>query len=85
MNKKLESLSFNMTKEMARELIKYNNLKKEFNELKEQYDLTHNKQILIQLEKTENKLKKSRNSFIKKFQSSNQNEIAEYLRLKDQN
>ena len=84
MNKKLESISFNMTKDMALELIKYNNFKKELNELKNKYNLTYDEEILEQINKIESKLKKSRNAFIKKFQSTNQTEIAEYLKLKDQ-
>ena len=85
MNKKLESVKFNLTQEMSLELIKFNKLKKELNNLKELYNLDKNEKLLLQIKNIENELKICRNKFIKEFRINNHNEIIKYLELKDQN
>lgn len=74
MDKDLESVKFNLTDEMSKELIKFNKLKKELNNTKDK-----NK-----IKDLEIKLKESRNNFIKQFQKSNEDEIKKYKQLKDQ-
>ena len=83
MNKNLESVKFNLTKDMMIELIKFNELKKELNILKDQYDLTKDQELLFEMSELEIKLKSCRDSFIKKFRLNNHDEIIEYLNLKD--
>lgn len=74
MDKDLESVKFNLTEEMSKELIKFNKLKKELNNTKDK-----NK-----IKDLEIKIKESRNNFIKQFQKSNEDEIKKYKQLKDQ-
>lgn len=74
MDKDLESVKFNLTEEMSKELIKFNNLKKELNNTKDK-----NK-----IKELEEELNNSRNNFIKQFQKSNKDEIKMYKQLKDQ-
>ena len=74
MDKDLESVKFNLTEEMSKELIKFNKLKKELNNTKDK-----NK-----IKDLEIKIKESRNNFIKQFQKSNKDEIKKYKQLKDQ-
>lgn len=74
MDKELESVKFNLTEEMSKELIKFNKLKKELNNTKDK-----NK-----IKDLEIKIKESRNNFIKQFQKSNKDEIKKYKQLKDQ-
>ena len=74
MDKELESVKFNLTEEMSKELIKFNKLKKELNNTKDK-----NK-----IKDLEIKIKESRNNFIKQFQKSNEDEIKKYKQLKDQ-
>ena len=84
MNKELELVKFNLTKEMSLELIKFNKLKKKLYELKKLYNLDKNVELLLQINKIERDLIKTRNKFIKEFRVNNQEEIIRYLELKDQ-
>lgn len=84
MNKEIESVKFNLTRNMSLELIKFNNLKKELNKLKELYNLDKNEKLLLQIKELEEELKKCRNAFIKEFRISNHDEIIKYLEMKDQ-
>ena len=84
MNKKINSVRFNLTDKMGLELIKFINLKKELLELKKLYNLDKNDKLLLKIQKIESKMNKCRNTFIKEFQLSNQEEITKYLNLKDQ-
>ena len=82
MKEKLESVSFNLTPVMTKELIKFNRLKKELINLKKQKIL--NKEDLIKIGNLENELNKTRISFINEFRNNNREEIIKYLHLKDQ-
>ena len=82
MKSKLESVNFNLTDKMTKELIKFNNLKKELIKLKNKEIL--DRKDLIKKGELEEKLNKTRISFINEFRNSNPEEIIEYLKLKDQ-
>lgn len=84
MDKKLESVKFNLTKTMSLELIKFNNLKKELNKLKKLYNLDKNKKLLLQIKELERELENARNTFIKEFKINNHDEIIKYLEIKGQ-
>ena len=77
-----EKLEFNLTRNMAIELIKFNDLKKELVNLKNRKVL--DKKDLIQIDKLKNELNKTRISFIKEFRKNNQEEITKYLEIRDQ-
>lgn len=72
---------FNLTKEMSLELLKFNELKKEINILKQIED--KNECVLSLIETKENELRDCRNNFIREFRLNNQKEITEYLRTKN--
>ena len=82
MKSKLESVSFNLTNEMTKELIKFNNVKKELIKLKNKEIL--DKEDLLKKGELEKELNKTRISFINAFRNNNKEEIIEYLKLKDQ-
>ena len=70
MTKDINKLKFNFTSQMANLLIRYNNLKKEYN-------LNNNPELLIELMDI-------RKEFIKLFRENNKKEIEEFMELKDQ-
>lgn len=74
-------IRFNLTKEMSIELLKFNELKKEINVLKQIKD--KNESVLLLIEKKEKKLKNCRENFIRDFRLNNKKEIIEYLQTKD--
>ena len=82
MKEKLELVKFNLTPEMTKALIKFNNIKKEFIILKNKEILS--KEELIKIQKLENELNKTRIKFIKEFRDNNKEEIIKYLQMKDQ-
>ena len=82
MKEKLESVSFKMTPVMTKELIKFNSIKKELMNLKNQKIL--DKEDLIKISNLENELNKVRINFINEFRNNNTEEIIKYLQLKDQ-
>lgn len=84
MKKDLELVKFNLTPSMSFELIKFNNLKKEINKLKELYNLDKNDDLLLKINDLEKELIKCRNTFIREFRLNNQDEITRYLQKKDQ-
>ena len=84
MKKDLELVKFNLTPSMSLELIKFNNLKKELNKLKELYNLDKNEELLLKINEIEKELIKCRNTFIKEFRLNNQEEITKYLQIRDQ-
>jgi len=84
MKKDLELVKFNLTPSMSFELIKFNNLKKELNKLKELYNLDKNEELLLKIKDLENELVNCRNTFIREFRLNNQDEITTYLQIKDQ-
>lgn len=75
-------IRFNLTKEMSLELLKFNELKKEINILKQIED--KNECVMKLIETKENELRNCRTNFIREFRLNNQKEITEYLRTKDQ-
>lgn len=82
MEKQLDSVKFNMTEEMTKELIEFNYLKKELLNLMQKEN--HTKEEFIQMKEIEDKLNKVRINFIKNFRKNNKEEIEKYLKLKDQ-
>lgn len=84
MKKDLELVKFNLTQNMSLELVNFNKLKKEINELKQIYNLNKNNSLLLQIKEKEHELINSRDKFIKEFRINNQKEIIKYLQLKDQ-
>ena len=84
MKKDLELVKFNLTPSMSFELIKFNELKKELNKLKELYNLDKNEELLLKIKDIEKELTKCRNAFIREFRLNNQDEITTYLQIKDQ-
>ena len=84
MKKDLELVKFNLTPSMSFELVKFNNLKKELNKLKELYNLDKNEELLLKIKDLENELVNCRNTFIREFRLNNQDEITTYLQIKDQ-
>ena len=82
MKQKLSEVEFNLTHNMAKHLIIFNELKKELINIKSKSILE--KEDLIKINKLENKLNKIRIKFIKEFRENNRKEINEYLELKDQ-
>ena len=54
MIKDLELVKFNLTPSMSFELIKFNELKKELNKLKELYNLDKNEELLLKIKDNEN-------------------------------
>ena len=70
MTKDINKLKFNFTSQMASLLLKYNCLKKEYNETKDP--------------KLLEELKDTKEQFIKSFRESNKKEIEEFMELKDQ-
>ena len=77
-----EKLEFVLTQSMAGKLIKFNNLKKELNNLKKNEILDNHD--LIRISGLEKELDKTRISFIKEFRENNKEEIIKYLNNKDQ-
>ena len=82
MKKELSEVKFNLTHDMAKDLICFNELKKELIILKKKNIL--NKNDLIKIKNLEDNLTKIRIKFIKEFRENNKQEINEYLELKDQ-
>ena len=82
MKEKLDLVRFNLTNAMTRELIKFNELKKELLYLKNKKLLTN--QDIVKIKETETKLNKTKIKFIKEFRENNKEEILKYLKIKDQ-
>lgn len=82
MNEKLDLVRFNLTDAMTRELIKFNELKKELIYLKNKDEIKQTD--LRKIKEIENKLNEVRNEFIKCFRQNNKEEILKYLQIKDQ-
>lgn len=84
MKKDLELVNFNLTPSMSFQLIKFGNLKKELNKLEELYNLDKNEELLLKIKNKEKEIIKCRNTFIREFRLNNQEEIINYLKIKDQ-
>ena len=83
MKNNINSIKFNLTYEMAQKLIEFNELKKKLINLKNKKVLT--KEESIELNEMTNNLNKLKVSFIKSFRLSNEDEILEYLKIKENN
>ena len=83
MKNNINSIKFNLTYEMAQKLIEFNELKKQLINLKNKKVLT--KEESIELNEMTNNLNKLKVSFIKSFRLSNEDEILEYLKIKENN
>ena len=83
MKEQLDLVKFNLTEEMSKGLIKFNDLKKKLLKLRIKQSLTNEE--VNEIQKLENELNKTRIMFIKEFRRNNKEEIIEYLKLKDQN
>lgn len=81
MKEKIEDINFNLTQKMIKTLI-VNDTKKELFEQKELYKNNNDKKLLLKIERSELKLIKKRNLFIKEFRLNNLKEIKEYLDIK---
>ena len=79
MNKNKELVKFNLTHDMSLELIKFNSLKKQLNELKSTSNFNDNKSLVKKAKKIEKELVNSRNNFIREFRLNNKDEIIKYL------
>ena len=84
MEKNIESIRFNLTSSMALELIKFNKLKEELNDLKMLYSDRKENNILSKINKIEKQMNICKNNFIRQFRNNNYEEIKNYLMLKDQ-
>ena len=82
MKQKLSEVKFNLTNDMAKHLIYFNELKKELMNIRSKEIL--NKDDLVKINRLENELNQIRIKFIKEFRKNNKKEIDEYLELKDQ-
>ena len=82
MKQKLSEVKFNLTNDMAKHLIYFNELKKELMNIRSKDIL--NKDDLVKINRLENELNQIRIKFIKEFRKNNKKEIDEYLELKDQ-
>ena len=82
MKQNLDLVKFNLTKQMAKDLIEFNNLKKELIKLKEIDNLTNKKNK--EIKKLEEQLNIIKIKFIKEFRENNKEEIIKYLEIKDQ-
>ncbi len=80
----LELVKFNLTPSMSLELIKFNNLKKELNKLKEDYQQNKDKETFSKIKTLQEEMDSCKNTFIKEFRLNNQDEINKYLEIKDQ-
>ena len=80
----LELVKFNLTPSMSLELIKFNNLKKALNKLKEDYQQNKDKETFSKIKTLQEEMDSCKNTFIKEFRLNNQDEINKYLEIKDQ-
>ena len=83
MQKKLEDIKFNLTKGMSKELIKFNNLKKELNDKISLYNLDNDDNLLEEINLLHKKVSESRNRFINEFRKNNKSEILEYIKINE--
>lgn len=83
MKKDLELVNFKLTPSMSFELIKFSDLKKELNRLEELYNLDENAELLEKIKTVEKELRICRAEFIREFRLNNQEEIMNYLEVRD--
>ena len=80
-----KELEFTLNEQMLSLLIHFNDLKQNLKLLEKQYTLDkNNKQLLLQIESTNEEMKRLRNRFIEEFRRINKEEIASYLKVKNQ-
>lgn len=82
---KIENIKFNLTKDMAMDIVKIDNLKRELYSLQGKMNYVNDKDY-YKLEKKYDEIKKEmelyKEDFIYQFKLNNKNEILEYLKLK---
>ena len=83
MKKNLENIKFNLTPDMSLELVKFNELKKEYNTLKENYDKTNDERTLIELTKLDKVIGDCKTRFIEQFRIDNERQIKDYLKYRE--
>ena len=83
MKKNLENIKFNLTPDMSLELVKFNELKKEYNILKEKYDKTNDERTLIELTKLDKVIGDCKTRFIEQFRIDNERQIKDYLKYRE--
>lgn len=83
MKKELNNIKFNLTEDMFSLLFSYNNLKNEYNKLKNSKKC--DEKTSLKIKDIESKLDEIRNNFIKEFRKGNKAEIDNYLKNKSQN
>ena len=82
MNKNIENIKFTLTPDMSLELIKFNELKSQYNTLKKEYDENKDNEILIELTKLEKQMNDCKLRFVNEFKISNKAQISQYLQTK---
>ena len=82
MNKNIENIKFTLTPDMSLELIKFNELKSQYNTLKKEYDENKDNEILIELTKLEKQMNDCKLRFVNEFKISNKAQISQYLQAK---
>ena len=84
MQKKIESIKFNMTQSMALQLLQFNKLKKELNYLYNVYKSNNDKKVLIKILDLEDEMNKLKTSFILEFRTNNKKQIEEYMKFQQE-
>ena len=80
-----KELEFTLNEQMLSLLIRFNDLKKNLKLLEEQYELDKNDELLLlQIKSTNEEMKELKKHFIREFRRINKEEIASYLKIKNQ-
>lgn len=83
--KDLKNLKFNLTSDMANDIIIICKLKEELELLKKDMEGNNDLRLVNKHNKLEKKLNDYKKKFINKFKESNKDQIIEYHNLKDSN
>ena len=81
MNKSINNIKFTLTPNMSLELIKFNDLKNEYEALKKECE--NNNVNLLKLNALEKQMNECKSKFVSEFKKSNKEQINEYLHKKD--
>lgn len=80
-----KELEFTLNEQMLSLLIRFNDLKKNLKLLEDQYELDKNDELLLlQIKSTNEEMKELKKRFIREFRRINKEEIASYLKIKNQ-
>lgn len=80
--KKLENIKFNLTSDMANDIMVIYNLKQELDDLKQRKDNSNDLIVVEEYNKLQQQLEKTKKQFIKNFKKNNQEQILEYKNIK---